>query len=71
MENGSLMKVESITEREHSAILLTCIKQKLVLKTIFFCIFRVVVLDRFYCKAIYNVSHRMKKIFIWTYDMFY
>ena len=35
MTNDSLMKVESITECSHSAILLTCIKQKLVLKTYF------------------------------------
>ena len=37
MTNGSLMKVESIAEcsLEHSAILLTCIKQKSVLKLIF------------------------------------
>ena len=27
MANGSLMKVESIAEEEHSAILLTCIKR--------------------------------------------
>ena len=36
MTNGSLMKVESIAEcsrLEHSAILLTCIRQKFVLKT--------------------------------------
>ena len=33
MTNGSLMKVESIAE--HSAILLTCIKQNLVFKTNF------------------------------------
>ena len=35
MTNGSLMKVESIAECSHSAILLTCIKQNLVLKTNF------------------------------------
>ena len=38
MTNGSLMKVESIAEcspLEHSAILLTCIKHELVLKTNF------------------------------------
>ena len=33
--NVNLMKVESIAELEHSAILLTCIKQLLVLKTNF------------------------------------
>ena len=36
MTDGSLMKVESIAEcspLEHSAILLTCIKRQLVLKT--------------------------------------
>ena len=37
MTNGSLMKGESIAEcpLKHSAILLTCIKQKFVLKNIF------------------------------------
>ena len=36
MANGSLMKVESIAEcLEHSAILLTCIKRRSVLKTNF------------------------------------
>ena len=35
MTNGSLMKVERITEcSKHSAILLTCIKRSLVMKTI-------------------------------------
>ena len=32
MANGSLMKVESMLPLEHSAILLTCIKRKSVLK---------------------------------------
>ena len=35
---------------EHPAILLTCIKRQLVLKTIF-CVVRVAVLDRFYCSS--------------------
>ena len=37
MTNGSFMKIESIAEcsLEHSAILLTCVKQYSVLKTIF------------------------------------
>ena len=38
MENGSITKVESIAEcskGEHSAIIQTCIKQTLVLKTNF------------------------------------
>ena len=35
MTNGSLMKVESIAECSPSAILLTCIKRLLVLKTKF------------------------------------
>ena len=40
IENGSLMKVKSIAEcLEHSAILLTCIKQYLVLKSNFWCPF--------------------------------
>ena len=38
-ENGSLMKVESIAECSSSALLLTCIKQYLVLKTHFGVIF--------------------------------
>ena len=35
MTNGSLMKVESIAECSHSAILLTCIQDNWSLKTIF------------------------------------
>ena len=38
MTNGSLIKVESIAS-EHSAMLKTCIKLYLVLKTLFFCFF--------------------------------
>ena len=49
MTNGSLMKVESIAEfLEHSAILLTCIKQYLVFKPIL-AFLRVAVLERYYC----------------------
>ena len=50
--NGSLMKAESIAECalvEHSAILLTCIKQQLVLKTNFWSSFCVAAKDMFYC----------------------
>ena len=35
MTNGSFMKVKSIAELEHSAMLLTCIKRQSVLKNIF------------------------------------
>ena len=51
-KGGSLMQVESIVEcslLEHSAILLTCIKQLPVLKTYFLSSFRVVAKDMFDC----------------------
>ena len=52
MANGSLMKVESI------AILLTCIKRELVLKTYFRSVLGVAVLHRFYCIVIaFNELH--------------
>ena len=56
MANGSLMKVESIAEcsMEHSAILLTCIKRQLVLKTIFFCLFES---GRFKQVVLYKETH--------------
>ena len=57
MENGSLMKVESIAEcpLEHSAILFTCIKRLLVLKTNFV-FFLVAAKDRFYCNTDLDVK---------------
>ena len=51
MENGSLMKVESIAEWEHSAVLLTCIQRKLGIENQYLCSFGAAALDRFYCSS--------------------
>ena len=45
MTNGSLMKIE----REHSAILLTCIQRLIGLENHVLIFLRVAVLHRFYC----------------------
>ena len=64
MTNGSLMKVESIAICSAillTAILLTCIKRYLVLKTNVWSFLRVVVLHRFYSMPEDEVSYQQTR----------
>ena len=58
---------------EHSAVLLTCIKQYLVLETNFLSFFRVAILHRFYCLNLLYLG--LNEMYVWfllpTYPSFF